>query len=220
MNFPSHLMPSEWLWGGHVLYIILLVWAIWKAPWYHLQDSQDTHVLLGSCTVLWMIWQIQGGITAGLEFHLLLVTTLTLMFGWPFAMLAASLAQLGLTIEGNADLHSYSLNSLCNGVIPSLITAVIYRLTYVWLPRHFFIYIYIAAFVGGALAILGSRLIGLWILLNSQVYTLASLGDEPLFMVVMLFPEAFTNGLLMTILVAYRPQWVSSFSDEHYLHGK
>jgi uncharacterized membrane protein len=36
----------------------------------------------------------------------------------------------------------------------------------------------------------------------------------------MSMPEAFLNGWVMTVLVAYRPNWVYSFSDELYLKGK
>ena len=45
-------------------------------------------------------------------------------------------------------------------------------------------------------------------------------GDFILLLPLMMFPEAFVNGALMTIRVAYRPQWVASFRDQHYLHGK
>lgn len=220
MNFSGHLMPKFWLWSSDILYIAILVWSIWKTPWHHLKNPDDTHVLLGSGVALWTIWHMSGGVTAGLEFHLLLVTTITLMFTWPWAILLTSVVQLGLTLEGRADWMSYPLNMLCNGVIPILITYSIYRLTYLWLPRHFFIYIYMVAFAGGAISMLGSRLMGMWVLLASHVYTWSELGDEPMFMMMMLFPEAFTNGFLMTLLVVYRPQWVSSFSDKHYLQNK
>ncbi len=220
MNFSAALIPTIGLWIGNILYILLLSLAISEAPWYHLKDNKDIHVLLGSYVLLWLIWHLSAGVTQGMEFHLLLVTTLTLMFGWPLAILGTSLAQLGLTIEGQAQWASLALNTLCNGVIPVGVTYGIYWLTYMWLPRHFFIYIYVVAFAGSALAMLASRLVGIMILLISGSYELNELGDEPLFIIVMLFPEAFTNGLLITILVVYRPQWVSSFSDQRYLHGK
>lgn len=35
-----------------------------------------------------------------------------------------------------------------------------------------------------------------------------------------MFPEVFVNGGLMTLLVVYRPEWVSSFLEWHYLEGK
>jgi uncharacterized membrane protein len=35
-----------------------------------------------------------------------------------------------------------------------------------------------------------------------------------------MFGEAFLNGMTMTLLVAYRPTWVSTFQDRWYLDGK
>ena len=43
-----------------------------------------------------------------------------------------------------------------------------------------------------------------------------SLQYLPLFM----FPEAFVTGMLITIFVVYRPDWVATFDDERYLRGK
>jgi uncharacterized membrane protein len=34
------------------------------------------------------------------------------------------------------------------------------------------------------------------------------------------WPEAFTTGLMLTLLVVYKPQWVSTFDDERYLNDK
>lgn len=220
MNFTQDLLPAAWLWAGFLLYIPILIWAIWHAPWHHLRNSQDSHVLLASCVILWLVWHFGGGITAGMEFHLLLMTTVTLMFGLPFAIICASVAQLGLLLEGRTDVLGFADNVLINGVLPAAVTYGVYWLAYIWFPRHFFIYIYVTAFIGGALSMLSNRLMGLSILLLSDTYQLHALGDEPLFIIVMLFPEAFVNGLLMTIFVVYRPQWVSSFSDEKYLRNK
>jgi uncharacterized membrane protein len=40
------------------------------------------------------------------------------------------------------------------------------------------------------------------------------------FFPLMFLPEAMLNGWIMVILVAFRPEWVYSFSDEQYLKGK
>jgi uncharacterized membrane protein len=220
MNFTVEILPSYYIWLSFILYVPLLILAIWKAPWYHLKNTEDTHVLFASCMILWLIWHNSAGITPGMEFHLLLVTTITLMFGWAFAILAVSLVQLGLTIEAIAQWSTYAINLWCNGFIPIGVTYVVYWLSYRYLPRHFFVYIFITVFAGGALAMLASRLVGLAILLTSGSYVLSDLGDEPWFIIIMLFPEAFINGLVMTLLIVYYPQWVSSFSDKQYLYGK
>ena len=43
-----------------------------------------------------------------------------------------------------------------------------------------------------------------------------SLQYIPLFM----FPEAFVTGMLISIFVVYRPNWVTTFDDERYIKGK
>jgi uncharacterized membrane protein len=46
------------------------------------------------------------------------------------------------------------------------------------------------------------------------------LSDSALMIIPMLFPEAFINGALMTLLIVYYPEWVSSFNDDRYLKNK
>ncbi|WP_353572815.1 energy-coupling factor ABC transporter permease [Candidatus Albibeggiatoa sp. nov. BB20] len=220
MEFSSEILPNSWLWIGHFIYALLLGAALWRLSWHHLFDSYDSHIFFASWILLWLVWRQGGGITEGMEFHLLMVTSVTLMFGWQYALITVSMAQLGLSIEGKTEWFAYSINVLCNGAIPIFITYGLYRLKYILMPRHFIIYIYIAAFFGGALSMLASRLTGMGLLLLSGTYTWLSLGNEPLFIMAMLFPEAFLNGLVMTVLVAYRPEWVSSFSDNKYLNNK
>jgi uncharacterized membrane protein len=43
-----------------------------------------------------------------------------------------------------------------------------------------------------------------------------SLRLIPLFM----FPEMFVTGMLTSIFVVYKPEWVITFHDERYIIGK
>lgn len=36
----------------------------------------------------------------------------------------------------------------------------------------------------------------------------------------LMFGEAFVNGAVITLTVAYKPQWVATFHDRWYLQGK
>lgn len=220
MNLAAADLPFEWLLIAHLLYAVILLFSLISAPWYHLKRADDANVFFAASLLLWLAWRMGGGITVGMEFHLLLATSATLMFGWQFAVLAVSIAQFCLTIEGVSHWMSYSLNLWVNGIIPVAVTFGLFRILYLSLPKHFFIYIYGSAFFGGALSMAISRLVGMAILLLSGAYTWLQLKDESAFIFIMLFPEAFINGLIMTVLVAYRPTWVSSFSDQHYLKGK
>ncbi len=220
MNLSAAHLPFEWLLIAHLLYAAVLLFSMISAPWYHLKQSEDAHVFFAASILLWLAWRTGVGITGGMEFHLLLATSVTLMFGWQFAVFATSLAQLCLTLEGTGDWLGYSLNLWVNGMIPIAVTFGLFKILYISLPKHFFIYIYGSAFFGGALSMAISRSVGMAILLLSGAYTWLQLQDQSVFIFIMLFPEAFINGLIMTVLVAYRPTWVSSFSDQHYLKGK
>jgi len=223
VHFSASLLPSAWLLAGHLLYALVLAWGVWQTPWHYLKNAQNMWVLLGACIGLWLFWRVAGTLTIlpGLEFHLLLVTSITLMFGWAYALLCVSLAQLGLTLGGQAEGVAYAWNTLINGAVPVVITYLSFKLVERWLPRHFFIYIYLCAFLAGALSMLFSRLAGIGLLLASGAYSLDSLPPEYWAVLpIMLFPEAFLNGGVMTVLVVFRPEWVSSFSDALYLRGK
>jgi uncharacterized membrane protein len=223
MNFPATALPTAVLWLAHVLYALILIAALWRAPWVYLKNNQDTHVLFGSYVSLYLFWRIGVSLQSdpGLEFHFLLVTTVTLMFGWAFAVIGSAVAQLALTLEGQAHWGSYTLNTLCNGVIPVLFTYYAYRVIATWFPRHFFIYIYLGAFFTGAFALLVSRGFGMILLVATGVYNSHHITQTyAVLLPVMMFPEAFLNGALMTLLVVFRPHWVSSFNDNLYLRGK
>jgi len=221
MNFPAQLIPDVWHWGAGCLYLAVLCYALWRAHWVHLKTAQDAHIFFAAVLALWLLWRLSAGIMPGLEFHLLLVTGVTLMFGWPFAIVCVSLAQLLLTLEGLASWPSYALNVLCNGVIPVWFTYLSYRLIDRWLPHHLFVYLFGAAFFTGALSMLVSRLSGMALLLFSGAYESSQISSDYLGLLpIMMFPEAFSNGGLLTLLVVFRPAWVSSFNDDRYLRGK
>ncbi len=222
MNFPAEL-ASTWLWSANFLYLVSLLAALFFMQWHHLKNAQDAHVLFGACVFLWLAWRMAGGIQAdaGLEFHLLLVTSVTLMFGWAYGVVCVTLAQLLLMLEGRAEWLSFGMNLLCNGVIPIGVTYFAMRFIDRVLPQHFFIYIYGGAFFTSAFAMLVSRVAGMLVLWGAGVHSADHLlQDYAPILPIMMFPEAFINGGLMTLLVVFRPEWVSSFSDERYLRHK
>ena len=219
MNFPVSEMLIVWLWIANFAVFLIMLWVIRNTPWAHLKNPQDAHIFFAATLMLWLMWRMSVGVLAGFEFHLLLVTTLTLMFGRAMASWGVLIAQGLLTLEGKAEVLSFGLNVICNGLLPIWLTWLSHQLIDRYLPRHFFVYIFMGAFFTGALTMLASRLMGMSILWIAEVYKHIP-NDYIGLLPIMMFPEAFSNGGLITILVVYRPQWVSSFKDEIYLRGK
>lgn len=203
------------------LYAAVVALAVWLAPWRKLRDGENLNVLLGAVVALMLLWHLSPEVQPGLSFHLLGLTAVTLMFGWSFAVLAAMLAQIGVLLNLGGPWHDLVLNGLIAAVVPITLTQIMLVLIRTYLPKHFFVYVLVNGFLtAGIVGTLGGYLATL-ALVGSGAYTFAELDQTVLpFFPLMFFPEAFLNGAIMTVLVAFRPEWVYSFSDEQYLKGK
>ena len=155
------------------------------------------------------------------SYHLLGVTTLTLMFGWSLAVIGSAVVLAGVTINLGLDWGGFGLNVLVLGLIPVTLTQVILVLVRSLLPKNFFIYVLGNGFLTGGLMAVVSSYIGAALLVYSGAFSYLEVKENLLpFFPLMFIPEAIFNGWIITILVLYRPHWVVSFNDDLYLKGK
>lgn len=221
MNFSGQTFPFAVNILGYAAALAWLVWALWRLPWDRLRDNAFTHVYFGACVGALLLWSMQAGVPPMLHFHLLGVTVLTLMFGWRLAALAVTLILLGATFNGQGSWESFGVNLLAMGALPIALSATLLYLAQRRLPHNFFIYIYINAFLAAGVSILATSAIGVGLLWLTGAQTLAWLGYHYVpYFPLMVFSEAVLNGMVMTLLVTLRPQWVSSFDDNLYINGK
>lgn len=221
MDLPEGLLPVSWLWAGHVLYGTVLAVAAARAPWSRFRDNELQHVFLGACVVLLLLWSIRAGITPGLGFHFLGATVFTLMFGWQLAVIGLSLVLAGVTFHNAADWLALPLNALATVVVPVMVSHGVYRLVDRYLPNHFFVYIFLCAFLGAGVALAANAGAWIWLLTASGVYPMKHVAYEYLpFLPLIVLPEAVLNGMIATALVGLRPRWVVTFDDDRYLKGR
>ena len=208
-----------WLFGG--LYALALYMALRMAPWRRLRESEQLHVFLGTVVCLILLWHVRATVNPGLAFHLLGVTVVTLMFGWSLGIIATTLALVGVTGNAGNGWDAFVLNAVTTGVVPVTLTQVLLLLIRHFLPRHFFIYVMGNGFLTAGVVGFVSGYLVTWMLVWSGAYTYAELDLTLLpFFPLMFLPEAIVNGWITVIMVAFRPHWVGSFSDEQYIKGK
>ncbi|MNC42838.1 hypothetical protein D3C75_916680 [compost metagenome] len=95
---------------------------------------------------------------------------------------------------------------------------LLFLASWAWLPRHLFVYLFVAAFLGGALSISVKILASALLMGMSGAYPWHTIGADYLSIwPLLLFPEALLNGMAMTLLAVYRPHWVNTFFDREYL---
>ena len=221
MNYPYGLLPESWHWIAAIGYGLVLIPAIITAPWQRFKSPEMLHVFMGSCVALLFMWHITTTQFPGLNYHYIGATLLTLMFGWQLALLAFSVIFLGMMFNGSSDWQSLPMNILVMGLVPILVSQLIYRLVDSKLPNHFFIYVFLNAFFGSGIALVAMLSMASGILMLGDVYSFSQLASDYYpFIPLMVFPEGFITGMLITIMVAMTPNWVCTFDDLRYLSGK
>ena len=218
MYFTDDVFSGPTWWIGHVLYWPVLLHAIRHAQWWRLRNSADLNVLFGMTMAVAVLWVFRAGFYQGLSLHLLGATLLTLMFSWAFALMSMSVVILITSLFMQDGMLAFGMNALLFGAFPVGFSFLIYRNVDRYLPNHFFIYIFLNAFFGAALTIAVVGLASAGVLYLADVYTMEHLSYNFLrYLPLLMFPEAFITGMLMTLFVLYYPQWVTTFDDLRYL---
>ncbi|MBE9567074.1 MAG: energy-coupling factor ABC transporter permease [Proteobacteria bacterium] len=222
LHIPTELMPSSVLWLANILFVGVLIYAIKKVEFKKLLDNEPSqHVYFGAMVMLLMIWGLKAGVSPGLGFHHLGATLFTLMFGWPLALFGLTTVLVASMLVQHNEWLSIGVNGSLSIIVPVFTSYLILKVTQKYLPDNFFIYIFVIAFFGAGAAVAFSRFSGIILLSLVHAYPDAKIIEEsllytPLFM----FPEMFVTGMLISIFVVYKPEWVSTFDDERYIIGK
>jgi uncharacterized membrane protein len=161
---------------------------------------------------------MKAGFIAALSLHLLGATLLALMFGWAFAIQSLLVILAINVFNGHGSWAAYPLNAVALVFVPVLVSYGLFALVDRKLPNHFFIYIFVCAFFGAALAMASAITTATLMHWISGAHSLAYLRyNFYAYALLIMFPEAFLTGMFMTLFVLYRPHWVSTFDDARYL---
>lgn len=215
----AELLSATSLWLGWLCYLPALLWAIWRTPWVELfSDQRRQHLLYGTVLALFLLWLVRRDFASGLSYHFIGMTVVTLLLGWPLAVLGGLVAQLGLLAVGRQDLQALGLNAVLLVLIPVLVSEQCAQLVERRQPRNLFVYIFFCGFFPAALAVVLSLLAGLGVLWLDGLYVMPPwLEDFVGYLWLIMFPEAFINGMLVTGLVVFYPDWLETFNRTRYL---
>ena len=198
---------------------LVLAIATISAPWRTwLDDRERQWMWLASLALLVAVWSMKAGITPGLSVRFLMVTALTLMHGWQLTVVGGAMVLAVLAFAGQSALGSFGADLLCIAIVPAVVTAGLHEFVHARLPHNYFVYFFVTAFVGSALAYNLAGLTRLALLAASGSLAEARVGAEYFAVLpLMSFGEAAANGMVMAMAVVYRPRWVMSFDDRLYL---
>lgn len=202
-----------------LLYGGVLLWALLRVPWVQLfADTRRQHLLFGSIFGIVVLWLMRKDFDNGLSFHFIGMTLVTLMLDWPLALLAGTVAQLALVLLGMDDASALGVNGLLRILIPVAITVGLSQWLERFKPTNLFLYIFISGFFAASLGAVGTMLAGMGLLVWSGVLAGPdSLLEVAAYIVMVMFPEGFINGMGIAALVVFYPDWVETFAADRYL---
>jgi uncharacterized membrane protein len=154
------------------------------------------------------------------SFHFIGMTAVTLLLDWPLAILVGLVAQLGLCAIGRQDWAAIGVNGILLVLIPVLITELAAILVERRQPRNLFVYIFCSGFFPAALAAVCSLLLGLGLLWMDGLFPMPPWIEDFIgYLWLIMFPEAFINGTIVTGLVVFYPDWLETFNRTRYLQA-
>ena len=171
-----------------------------------------------SVCVLALLWQTDATVLDALSIHFLALTTLALVFGLRLSALLFVLVIALQWLMTTQPLEQLLWTLLCGWLVLGL-NYVVFLLCFNYLQRQLFVYLFVAAFLNSALGLVVFMLLQAWI--QAEHYSAHQLYEGYLiFIPLAALPEALLNGMAMTLLVIYKPQWVYTFYQRIYLSEK
>ncbi len=184
-------------------------------------EGERFNVWLGCVVVLLLLWSMKAGVKPGLDLHLTGIMVMTLVFRERLAFIGLNLVLLGLTLNGALAWESFALNALMTGAWGVLLAGRISWVVDRYFPRHFFVFVFLKAFFGAALVVIGLGVGAASVYALAGTYDGTYLLEEYLpYFLLLGFSEAWLSGMTTTLMLVYRPEWVASFDPSIYSKSK
>ncbi len=220
MDFSLQSLPE----GLSLLCAAVIAWALWsdwrRADWRELINGPVLNRFLGATVVLMLLWSMNTKLRPGFALHFLGATATVLIFGRARALAALAVATVVASLVGTGELLAWPFNFALLGLMPAWLASCADTCLQRRLPNHFFVFIFLNTCFVAAVTML---------LIGTISTTLLAIQGEPLprlfedylpYFLMLGFGEAWLSGLVITLLVVYKPGWVVSFDDRRFLANK
>lgn len=208
------------------LIAVALGMSLWLRPWRMLsrqalekdgpsEPSPLVTPLLATLVVLPWLWALPTLHRMPLQLQWSGACLVVLMLGWPLAIPAlVAVGGIAAVLSPSLDLADAVGTIAWQGVVPATLAlalgAVIRRL----IGTQPFVYVLGRAFLGTAVCLFLANVLGQW-----SGHSLPGVeGDLSLVARwLMAWGDAFVTGMLTAIFVAFKPEWLATWSDRLYL---
>jgi uncharacterized membrane protein len=192
------------------LVLTALALALALRPWRLLAGGRLMTPLLASLVVLPWLWALPSLHAMPLQLQWSGACLVLLMLGWPLAIPVLCLVAVIATVIAGAGWTESLAMAAWVGVLPATIGLAIGAAVRRVLGTHPFVYVLGRAFAGSVLSLFAASVLRHW-----SGETLPGVGPNLSLVAHWLtaWGDAFVTGMLAAIFLAFRPQWLATWSD-------
>ncbi len=194
---------------------VALAAAMLMRPWRMLRDGTLATPLLAALVVLPWLWALPRLHAMPLQLQWSGACMVLLTLGWPLAVPVLLLVAFISSLWAPLPLLETIDLAVWLGIVPATIALALGGALRRWVWHHPFVYILGRGFLGTAVAVFGAGLLAQW---SGQELAHVSTGLGLVARWLMAWGDAFMTGMMAAIFVAFRPQWLATWSDMIYLN--
>ncbi len=209
-----------------LLSAVALLVSLWWLPWQALRVRPlRQHMVWAASLAVGLFWQLQVEVRELLALHPLLMMLLVMVFGCPLALWVGALGlcvgqlmQLALPLGHLQPISNLAVQYFLNVLVPGLTAVAILKLIERLPIRNLFVYILGGGFIGAMVTVQAMAAASwLYVRLFGPEPLLVIVSDHYYLTLLMMFPEGFINGAVVSTLTVLAPELVKTYDDHRYL---
>jgi uncharacterized membrane protein len=198
-----------------ILVVLALGCALLLRPWRLLINPGLITPLLAVLAITPLLWALPWLHHMPIRFQLSGACLITLILGWPLAVPVLCAAALITSLFVPIGWQSAIDLALWQGIVPATLALLLGAAMRRWLSHNPFVYILGRAFLGTAACMFIAGLLAQWTGHNITAKV------DPAFVLVarwlIAWGDAVLTGMLTAIFVAFKPEWLATWSDRLYI---
>lgn len=194
---------------------ITLVVALSFRPWRLLANTALISPLLAALVITPWLWALPWLHRMPIQLQLSGACLIGLSLGWPLAVPVLCAVALITGVIAPVPWQQQLDMLLWLGIVPATLSFLLGMALRRWVWKNLFVYILGRAFLGTAICLFVSGVLAQW---SGQVLTVTV--EPGLAMVarwLLAWGDAVMTGMLAAVFVAFRPQWLATWSDRLYV---
>ncbi len=188
--------------------------SLWLKPWRMLVGTELLTPLLATLVLLPWLWALPSLHHMPLQLHWSGAPLVTLMLGWPLAVLALIGVGIITTLISTTSVEAAAALIVWQGLLPATFVLLLGAALRRWVSHHPFVYVLGRGFLGSVLCIFAASLLAQW---TGHELPNVSSGLSVIAFWLMAWGDAFVTGMMCAICVAFKPHCLATWSDNLYL---